>query len=515
MTLLRLATVALFISALSSFATAKELVIGVSTDVSSLDPYLADLGPDNQIKQTIFEGLVHSGQHHELSPALATSWHLTDDPTVWEFKLREGVTFHDGSDFTADDVIYSYTRAPGTQENPTRYARTMNNIAGFEAIDDYTVQVKTKEPDPLLPANLTGIMIVSSEIGDAKTIDFNEGRATIGTGSYKLTEYVPGDRIVLKANEDHWRGAPEWDSVTYKPIPNNPSRVSALLAGDVDVINSVPTNEIGRLTENDAIEISQTPSSRVIFWVPDIAREDSPHVSGPDGEPIKNPMSNIDVRRAMTMAINREELVDTVMSGFAVPGNQVVSEMLGGYNPDIEIPFYDPERAKALLAEAGYPDGFRLTIHATNNRYINDARLAQAVGQMLSQIGIQVSVETLPVSGYFGKARNKEFSFPMVGWGPRTGEASLVMRPALASGSSNNYGGYENEEFNTLLNEALATMETDRRNELLGQAMAIAMEDVAIIPTHYQVNIWAARDGFKVVPRTDELTLPGYIKSTD
>ena len=494
-----------------SSANAKELRIGVLTEAASIDPHLTEIASDVQIKKTIFEALIHSGQYQGLEPELAESWGVTDDPLVWEFKLRKGVKFHDGSTFDADDVAYSFKRAPGTKEKPTRYARSMKSIDTVSVVDPYTIHIKTKAFDPLLPAYLTGIMIVSSDIGEVEPADFNSGKATIGTGPYKFITYKPGEKIEFEAFSDYWGKKAEWSKVTVLPITSNPSRVSALLSGDVDVINAVPTTEMERLSKDDNIDMVQTESNRVIFWVPDIAREDTPHVRGNDGSKIKNPMSDLRVRQAFTLAIDRDGIVDDVMQGWAVPANQVVPEQLGGHNPDIEIPDYNLDKARKLMAEAGYADGFKMTIHGTNNRYINDGKLAQAVGQMLARLNIDVTVETQPVTGYYNKARGKEMSMFMVGWGSTSGEASKVMRPALTSGSINNYGGYENKKFNEIFTEASQTLDDEKRNQLLGEAMQIAMEEVAIIPTHFQVNVWASRKGFKVIPRTDELTLPAYI----
>ena len=495
-------------------AHAAELRIGVLTEAASIDPHLTEIASDVQIKKTTFEALIHSGQYQGLEPELAVSWGVTDDPLVWEFKLRQGVKFHDGSTFDADDVAYSFKRAPGTKEKPTRYARSMKSIDTVSVIDPYTIHIKTKAFDPLLPAYLTGIMIVSSDIGDVEPADFNSGKATIGTGAYKFITYKPGEKIEFEAFEDYWGKKAEWDKVTVYPITSNPSRVSALLSGDVDVINAVPTTEMERLSSDEDIAVVQTESNRVIFWVPDIARENTPFVKGNDGANISNPMSDIRVRQAFTLAIDRDSIVDDVMQGWAVPANQVVPEQLGGHNPEIEIPDYNLEKAKKLMADAGYADGFKLTIHATNNRYINDGKLAQAVGQMLARLNIDVTVETQPVTGYYNKARGKEMSMFMVGWGSTSGEASKVMRPALTSGSINNYGGYENDEFNKIFTEASQTLDDQKRNGLLGQAMEIAMDEIAIIPTHFQVNVWASRKGFEVIPRTDELTVPTYIVGT-
>ena len=213
------------------------------------------------------------------------------------------------------------------------------------------------------------------------------------------------------------------------------------------------------------------------------------------------------------MAIDRDAIVDEVMTGLAVPANQIAGDGFGGHNPDIPMPEYDVERAKALLAEAGYGDGFKLTIHATNDRYINDAKQAQAIGQMLSRIGVDVEVVTQPVSGYYGQLRKHEMTMALIGWASATGEASAILRPALSHGVRNNYGRWEHPKFNELIEGALSTVDMEEYDRLLKEAVAVAMADVPIIPTHYQVACWAARKGLGYTPRADESTLAEYLNS--
>jgi peptide/nickel transport system substrate-binding protein len=233
----------------------------------------------------------------------------------------------------------------------------------------------------------------------------------------------------------------------------------------------------------------------------------TPHVTGKDGREIKNPLRDLRVRQAMDLVIDRQAIVERVMEGIAVPAYQTVPEGFGGYNPKLTIPKPDIAAARKLMAEAGHADGFKMTIHSTNDRYVNDAKLAQAVAQMLARLGIEVSVAGLPVAVYFGPAREQQFTMNQVGWGNVTGESSVVLISALNSKSRDNYGRWNNPKFDGLLAAASQELDTAKREAMLREAIEIAMADVALLPTHFQVNVWAARKGLRVAPRTDELTL--------
>jgi peptide/nickel transport system substrate-binding protein len=361
--------------------------------------------------------------------------------------------------------------------------------------------------------NLSTISIVPSENEGATTEEYNDGEVAVGTGPYRQVEYIPGDRIVLEANPDYWGDAPQWDTVTFRPISSAASRVAALLAGDVDVIAAVPTEDVEALSENDDIVLSQGISNRVIYLHLDSNRENTPHVSAIGGGEITNPMLDQRVRQALSLAIDREAIVEDVMGGIAIPAGQLLPEGFFGVSDNIDVPEYDPDQAMALLEQAGYGDGFAVTLHGPNDRYINDADVLQAIAQMWSRIGLQTEVETMPRSVYFGRASALEFSVMLVGWGAGSGEASSPLRSLIAThdpdrgwGASNR-GRYSNPEFDAILEEALQTVDDAARQELLARATEIAMEDVAIIPTHFQVNTWGTRADLRYIPRTDEYTL--------
>lgn len=497
---------------------AEDLTIGLASEPTSIDPHYHNLGPNNALARHIYGNLIMQDENQQLQPGLAVSWEAIDDLT-WEFKLREGVTFHDGSPLTADDVVFTFERAPNVPNSPSSYATYIKGKTAVK-VDDLTVHIKTESPYPQMATDVSTIPIISVENGEgASTEDFNSGKAAIGAGPYKFAEYVPGDRIVIERNPDYWGEAPAWDSVTFKAIKSGPSRVAALLAGDVDVIASVPTTDIESLNGEENVSLYQGVSNRVIYLHLDHDRADSPFVKAKDGGAIDNPLKDQRVRMAISKAINRDAIVERVMENVALKAGQLLPEGFFGVSPNLQPVDHDPEGAKALLAEAGVPDGFSLTIHGPNDRYINDAKIAEAIAQMLTRAGIDTAVETMPRSVYFKRASTgspdgtPEFSFILVGWGAGSGEASSPLKSLIHThdkergfGASNR-GRYSNPAVDALIEEALSTIDDAARAELLAKATEIAINDGAIIPLHYQVNTWGTRKGLKYIPRTDEYTL--------
>ena len=496
----------------------EELTIGLASEPTAIDPHFHNLGPNNAMARHIFDRLILQNELQQLNPGLAVSWKPIDDLT-WEFKLREGVKFHDGSDFTADDVVCTWERAPNVPNSPSSFA-TYTKGKTVEKVDDYTVHFKSAAPYPLMANDVSTVTIVSDEVGcNGTTAEYNDGTAAVGTGPFKYVSYTPGDSIVVERNDDYWGEKPIWSKVTFKPIKSGPARVAALLAGDVDVIASVPTTDVTTLQKNDKVSLSQGVSNRVIYLHLDHDRVNSPFVKANGGGDIENPLQKLEVRKAISMAINRDAIVDRVMEGVAIKAGQLLPEGFFGVSENLEPVAYDPAGAKKMLADAGYPDGFELTIHGPNDRYINDAKIAEAIGQMLTRIGIKTAVETMPRSVYFGRAsrggpdKTPEFSFILVGWGAGSGEASSPLKSLIATHTpdkgwgSSNRGRYSNAEFDALLTTALSTVDDAERQNLLAKATEMAIEDVAIIPTHYQVSTWGTRTGLKYIARTDEYTL--------
>ncbi|MFT5174033.1 MAG: peptide/nickel transport system substrate-binding protein [Gammaproteobacteria bacterium] len=509
---------------LSGAASAKDLTIGLRAEPTAMDPHFHNLGPNNSMSMHMYSSLILPDEKQRLHPGLATSWKAID-PLTWEFKLRKGVKFHDGSPFTADDVIFTFKRAPDVEGSPSSFAIYTKGKT-LKKIDDYTLHISTEQPYPLMPNDVSTIYIISSEKGTgAKTADYNSGKAAVGTGPFKFKEYVPSDRIVLERNEDYWGPKPEWTKVTFKPIKSDPSRVAALLAGDLDVIEVVPTVDIERLKKDPKLALSQGVSNRVIYLHIDHQRDASPFVKAKDGSAIKNPLKDKRVREAISKAISRDLIVEKVMEGVAIKAGQLLPEGFFGRSKILKPVEYDPKGAKKLLTEAGFPNGFKITIHGPNDRYINDSKIAEAVGQMLTRLGIETEVVTMPRSVYFKRASRggpdgtPEFSFILVGWGSGTGEPSSALKALLhtydkAKGfGTANRGRYSNPVVDKMIEDALAEVDDTKRAALLAKATETALEDFGIIPLHYQVNTWGARKGLKYKARTDERTLAHEVSS--
>lgn len=505
-------------AALLAPVDATELKIGLSAPPSAMDPHFHNLTPNSSLLGNMFDRLVHQDPNQALIPGLAESWKAVNE-TTWEFKLRKGVKFHDGSPFTADDVLCSFQRAPNVPNSPSSFGLYLKGKTA-EKVDDYTVLVKTSTPQPLVPNDLSTIYIVSKSAGcEGKTEDYNSGKAAVGSGPFKFAEYVPGDRIVMTANNDYWGGKPVWDKVTFRPIASAPARVAAILAGDVDVIEDAPTADIARLSKDSRVSVFQTVSNRVIYFHLDHFRETSPFIAAKDGSAIKNPLRDRRVRLAISKAINRDAIVERVMEGSAVPAGQLLADKFFGTSKNLKPEKYDVESAKKLMKEAGYESGFKMKIHSPNGRYTNDAKIAEVVAQMLTRIGIETSLETVPPAVFFRRASSggpdnmPEFSFILVGWGSGTGEASSPLRSLLytvdasrGTGAANR-GRYSNPEVDKLVDQALVSVDDEKRADLLAKATDAAIADLGIIPSHYQLNVWATRKGLKIVPRTDEYTL--------
>ena len=493
-------------------AQAADLRVGLAASTTSMDPQFYVVGPNSAMARNIFDGLINQDAAQRLVPALALSWKPLDD-TTWLFTLRPGVTFHDGSDFTSADVVASIKRvALASANSPSSFMPYVQEIAEVVADGPLSVRIRTKGAAPLLPNNLSRIAILPEAVATMGTTALNAGQGVIGTGPYHFVSWSPDDNIVLARNTAYWGDAPDWDHVTFRIIRNPSARTAALLAGDIDVIEAVPTTDVKTIEANPALKLVSVASNRVMYLHMDQGRDTSPFATGADG---RNPLVKPEVRRAMSLAINRQALVDRVMDGQGAPAGQLVPDHYFGWSPTLKPDPYDPQRAKALLAQAGYPDGFTLTFHATNDRYPNDARLAQAIGQMLTRAGIKVAVETMPGSVYFARASKLEFSLIMGGAAVETGEAASVLGPLLATFSpttgQGNRGRYSSAAFDAALNAAMATVDAPARDALLQKAMDIGMGAVGVVPLFFLANTWAVKSGFTLQGRADGYTLASDI----
>ncbi len=492
-------------------ASAAELRIGLSGEVSSLDPHLLASQPNLTVARHVFESLTDVDPQTKLIPGLAESWRALDALT-WEFRLRRGVKFHDGSEFTAEDAAFSLARPLSIRGSPGGFASYVRAVESASAVDSYTLRVKTKYPYGALPEDINSILIVSKKAAqNAGPEDFDSGRAMVGTGPYKFLRYQRGDRLELARHDQWWGKAPAWDRVTLRVIPADPSRTAALLSGELDVIEHVPSADLKNINKNNRLRTIQTTSWRTILLHLDQYRAQPPGVSGPDGKTLaKNPFMDPRVRRAMSMAIHREAIASRVMEGLAVPAANIVSPNVFGHNAALKPAAYDPEGAKRLLAEAGYPQGFRITLAGPNNRYINDEQVLQTVAQLLTRAGIQTRVEAAPMSAFLGRVRKEETAVSLLGWGSFA--ADLALRSLVAAPNPDkgygawNWGRYANPKVDALMEQALGSTDRGRREALAREANTLAMNDFAVIPLHHQVVSWAMRANLAYVPRTDEFT---------
>ncbi len=505
--------------ALALPAAAADLKIAVAADITTMDPHFFNLFPNNNMAEHIFDKLVQMDPDSKMIPGIALSWKAIDDKT-WEYKLRKGVKFHDGSELTAEDVAFSIDRVAQIPNSPGPFVAYTKAIIGKEIVDPYTIRFKYAAPYPLSPNDLSTIYIVSKKVATgATTEDFNTGKATVGSGRFKFVKYVSGDHVDLVKNDSYWGEKPAWDKVTFKIIKNESARVAALLSGDVEAIEQPPTADLTRIKNDPKFTVTSKISHRVIYFNFDNLVRSSPFVTDRAGKPLdKNPLHDQRVRHAISKAINRPAIADRVMEGQAVPSGQLVSEKLFGHVPGLKADAYDPEGAKKLLAEAGYPDGFNLTIHGPSGRYVNDEKIVQAVAQMLTRVGIVSKVETAPMAPYSARAAKQEYSFHMVGWGASTGEASSPLRSLLATFNRDkglgavNWGRYSNVKVDYLIEQALQQVDDDNRRFMLQEATRLSMQELGIMPVHFQFTIWATRKGVTYVPRTDEYTLAFQFK---
>ena len=496
---------------------AAELKIGLAADISSLDPHYLNIAPNIALSSHIFDALVNVDAAGHLIPGLALSWRAVD-ATTWEFKLRPGVKFHDGSLLGIEDVIFSLERPAALAGSPGPFTSYTRQITSRQAVDPLTLRLKTATPYGALPLDMSTIFIVSKKAAATATTDeFNNGRAAIGTGPFKLTGFKRGDRVDLARNPDYWGDKPAWDKVSMRIIASNAPRLAALLAGDVDVIEAVPTTDVATIRRNPAFHLAQTVSWRTLFWTLDQAEHPAGFVTGTDGKPLaRNPLRDPRVRLAISKAINRPAMVARTMEGLATPASNIVAPGIFGYNAALKVEAYDPDGAKKLLAEAGYPNGFNLTLHGPNNRYMNDEQIVQTTAQFLNRIGIKAKVATMPLSVYFGRARSGAFSMALLGWGTLAGDfglRTLVGTPSAASGwGSWNWGHYSNPAVDRLLVQSLGSVDAAKREAFAREAAAVALQDNAVIPLHHQTATWAMRRGLGYSPRIDEFTFAHQFK---
>jgi len=503
---------------LSAQVLAEDLTIGVRAGPDSIDPHWSTLGSQAESLRHIFDTLVGVDKDLQLQPALATSWTPIDDST-WEFKIREGVKFHDGSDLTAEDVKFSIDRIPQVT-GPMSMTIYTKSVASVEVIDDYTIHVHTNGPAATLPNDFIRLFVVSSEIGEGVGNEqFNSGEAAIGTGPYKFVSWEPKGDLVLTRNDDYWGEKPYWENVVRKEIPNDASRVAALQSGEVDLINYVPATDYAAMQNDNRLDTFIADSVYILNITPNV-KDTLPVKAKVNGVEIEaNPFQDLRVREAFDLAINRDILADVVLEGLGKPANQLMPETFFGGSTDLPMPEYDLERAKSLLAEAGYPDGFEIDFACTNNRLPGDAAVCEALSQMWARAGLKVNASALNGTVFFPAQQAGDFSLWLSGWGTLTGEASYTYGSLIHTADPEkglgafNKSGYSNAEIDALLEEGARTLDDDARRALYEQVTELSMTDRAMIPTVIIQTVWAAEAGkLTFEPRVDQETLAYLIQ---
>jgi peptide/nickel transport system substrate-binding protein len=469
-----------------------------ATEPLTFDPHSANIIPTNAANLQVHEPLVDFNSRYEIEPALAVAWKLIS-PTTWQFDLRPGVRFHDGTPFTSEDVVFSLNRALSETSD---FKGDLPPITTVAAIDDHTVQITTAAPDPVLPEELNAIFIMSkrwAEQHDAllpavygEKVTYAENHAN-GTGPFKLVSFEPGVGSVMTRNHDWWglgQNPHNLDGIEHSVMKDPARRLQALLSGEVDLLSDPPFADLDQIEGAPGLKLERANEARTIFLGLD---QGSPELRSSD---IKggNPFADRRVRQAIYQAIDEETIKDKVMSGLAIPAGMIIQPGIIGYGVELDtrLPF-NPGAAKTLLADAGYPGGFTVTLDCPNDRYINDEAICRAVASMLGEVGISVSVAARPMREHFPMIKNRGTDFYLLGWGG-TFDSQFHFRYLVRTGAPYNATGYANPHIDSLINAIETGVVTYARDALIEEVWKAVRDDIVYIPLHQQVIFWAMRD---------------------
>jgi peptide/nickel transport system substrate-binding protein len=460
--------------------------IATPVDPQSLDPAYDTNRKSISVMSQIYDRLIWWDGDGKLEPALATSWEMIDDTTL-ELKLREGVTFHNGDPFTADDVVFTFERLLDA-DNPVPLSSYMvGSMSGIEKVDDMTVRITTPSPRALIVSEVARISIVSQKAVEAGGEQY--GLTPVGTGPFKLVRWDKNERIVFEAFDDHWRGRPELDELVFKIIPDEFARFAAIMAGEADVIPGVPPERVAELERNPNIKVVTVQSARNMF------------VGMNTWEP---PFDDVRVRQAMNYAVDVQLIVDTILSGYGVPNNSICGQVVVGFDPDLEGYDYDPEKAKALLAEAGYPDGLEVMFWGTNARYLKDKEIQEAIGAQLAEVGVKVTHNMPEWADYWGKYRPGELDGLMfLGTGNDLMDCDMTMTYRYYSQTAGQY--FNSPELDALIEKEQAEVDPAKRQEIFDEIQRYIRDQAAWIFLYDPVDLYAINAQFDWQPRPDEL----------
>ncbi len=504
------------LAAIGPHAAAQTLNIGLTAAPTSLDPHFHNHSQSSANAAHVFEQLFERDARMQLVPGLATAAR-SDDAITWDITLRDGVAWQDGAPFTPEDVAFSLRRAGDVPNSPGSFGVFTRSVSSITITGPHSLRIVAAAPTPLLMSDLSNIFIVSRRHGEgATTDDYNSGKAMVGTGPYRFAEYSPGTLAAYRRNDAYWGEAAAWAQVRFRIIPNNAARVASLLSGDTDLIADVPTTDMARLRSDARFQIASIASNRLVFLAFDRTKEalTTGHIASVDGKPLQaNPLDDVRVRRALSMAVNRAVLVDRINEGAAVATGQFVPEGFFGHFADIAPERFDPDGARRLLEAAGWGNGFRLTLTTSNDRIFNAPQMVQAIAQMWTRIGVQTTVELMPHAVFTPRRNRYELPVFLSSWGNATGEALATLVPQLGTrardtglGSANRIR-YSNPDLDRLLVQTAAELDNTRRLALMRQATDMALADAIMPPLLLQVNNWGLRRGLTMEPRVDQQTL--------
>ncbi|MEL6522817.1 MAG: ABC transporter substrate-binding protein [Pseudomonadota bacterium] len=513
---IHLALSAALLASTALSAQAETLRWARAGDSLTLDPHAQNEGPTSAMAHQIMEPLVMRDMEGNMVPALATEWFVSEeDPNVWVFTLREGVTFHDGGAFDSSDVKFSLERAMTPDSD---YKELLASVSEVRAPSPYTIEIVTDGPNPIMPSNLTNLFIMDEDWANAnnavKVQDYEGGEDTFaaknanGTGPYKLVSREPDVKTVMTINDTYW-GKDEFPmqvtEIVFTPIQNAATRVAALLSGEVDFIQDVPVQDLQRVADADGLDVRTAPQNRVIFFGMNMGDADlaNDNIEG------KNPFADVRVRQAMSKAVNRDAIQQVVMRGQSQPAGMIAPPFVNGWNEEMDgSSSTDIAAAKALMEEAGYGDGFTVQLDCPNDRYINDESICQAAVGMFAQIGITVNLDAKPKAQHFPLIGNLETDFYMLGWGVPTYDSEYIFN-FLVHTKGEKYGSwngtrYSNADLDTKIQGLASETDLDVRNATIGDIWSVVQSEALYIPIHHQVLNWGMTTNIGTVVAPDD-----------
>ncbi len=504
---------ALLAATLAAPVHAQTLRWAAQNDILTLDPHSQNHATTSTILLHAYEGLVRYSATYQVEPALATKWSYTS-PTQLRFELRKGVKFHDGTPFTADDVVFSFNRIRQPQGTMQIF---VTGVSEIRKVDDHTIDMILSAPNPTLLRNLIDFRIMSkawseknntTRVQDYKAKEENfASRNAMGTGPFRILSWQPEQRVMMARNEAWWDKTPSnVKQVVYTPIKAEATRVAALLAGDVDMLTDVPVQDLERLGKEKGLKVVNGPEVRTIFLAPDMGSPELKHSSVKG----KNPFADKRVRQALSLAIDREALKRSIMRGMSVPAALIVAPGVNGWSPQLDaVAKPDINRAKALLKDAGYADGFEVRLNCPNNRYVNDEKICQAVVAMWARIGVKAQLASENMATFIQKVQNFDTSLYLLGWGVANYDAqyslqSLVRTRTSGADGNFNFSRVSDAALDKLIDGMKSETDVAKRDAMIRDALVRVRDEALLIPLHHQIRPWVMKAGVSTVHRSDD-----------